>query len=46
MTWVLRRLPLIVFAGLVGAFLYAHGIPSWLVYVVRHVIYEIGGHHR
>jgi hypothetical protein len=41
---VLHRLPLVIFAGLVGAFLYAHGLPSWLVYVVRHLVYEFGSH--
>lgn len=46
MSGVVRRLPLVVLAGLVGAFLYAHGVPSWLVYVARHVLYELGGSHR
>jgi hypothetical protein len=42
--FVYRGLPLIVFAGIVGSLLYGAGAPSWLVYVVRHVIYEVGGH--
>ena len=39
-----RFVVLVVVAGIVGSMLYAQGVPSWLVYVVRHVIYEVGGH--
>jgi hypothetical protein len=36
--WIL----LIVVAGLVGSLLYGHGAPGYLVYIVRHLIYEFG----
>lgn len=38
-----RFFALIVVAGIAGSMLYDQGVPSWLVYVVRHVIYEVGG---
>jgi hypothetical protein len=41
--FVYRALPLIVLAGIVGSMLYGAGAPSWLVYVVRHLVYEVGG---
>lgn len=46
MSRIFRRLPLIIAVGVIGAFLYAHGVPSWLVYVVRHIVYELGSSHR
>ena len=39
-----RWLLLVVVAGLIGSALYEQGVPSWLVYVVRHVVHELGGH--
>jgi hypothetical protein len=37
-----RYLVLICIAGVVGAILYTHGVPSWGVYIVRHIIYGVG----
>lgn len=39
------RLPwllLVVVAGVVGSALYDQGVPSWLVYVARQLIYHAG----
>lgn len=38
-----RWFVLVLVAGLVGTALYAQGVPSWAVYVVRHLVYEVGG---
>lgn len=34
---------LVIVAGVIGSALYAQGLPPWLVYVLRRVIYEVGG---
>jgi hypothetical protein len=38
-----RWLALVVLAGLIGSALYEQGVPPWLVYVVRRIVYEVGG---
>jgi len=40
-----RFLLLAIVAGVLGSMLYAQGVPSWLVYVIRHIVYYVGGHH-
>jgi hypothetical protein len=37
-----RWLLLVVIAGLIGSALYEQGAPSWAVYVIRHIVYEVG----
>lgn len=38
----LRWLVVVVVAGVVGSALYEGGAPSWLVYVVRSVVRQLG----
>lgn len=43
---MLRWVLLIAIAGVFGSVLYAHGVPSWAVYIVRHLVYLFGGRYR
>ena len=38
----MRYWVLVIIGGIAGSALYSQGVPPWLVYVLRRVIYELG----